>query len=266
MLLGAPVGEPEARHDLVEDEERPQPTRQLPEALQEPGPRANGPLKRLHDDGGQVGPVLRRDPLRGVEVVEGGHEDALQRTPGHAAHVRAGIGVRGLRRHAPVADHGVVVEAVPAPLELEELLPACEGASHAAGEHGRLGSRRDEADLLGTGHRLHDGLGEADRGLGEPEEGGAPRDLLLDRPHDRRMGVSQKQGTGPEDVVEIGAAAEVDEPGPLAVVDDERELGRQRVLTEARARQDRTGGGEQLAGPGLHRFELDRHRGAPSVR
>ena len=48
-------------------------------------------------------------------------------------------------------------------------------------------------------------LRQPDRRLGEPEEGGAPRDLLLDRPDQRRMRVPEEQGAGSEDVVEVGA-------------------------------------------------------------
>ena len=101
------------------------------------------------------------------------------------------------------------------------------------------------------GTALDDRLREADRGLGEPEEGGAPRSLLLDRPDDRRVRVAEQQGAGPEDVVEVAAAAQVDEPRALAAVDDEGELGGQGVLAEARAGEDRSGSGEQLAGTGL---------------
>ena len=55
-------------------------------------------------------------------------------------------------------------------------------------------------------------------------ERGAPHDLLLDRPDHRRVRVTEQQGAGPEDVIEKDAAAQVDKPGSLAVVDDERQL------------------------------------------
>ena len=60
VLLGAAVGEPEAGHHLVEDEEGAQAIGELTEAGEEPGLRPDGPLERLDDDRGQVGAARRR--------------------------------------------------------------------------------------------------------------------------------------------------------------------------------------------------------------
>ena len=49
-LLRAAPGQPEARHDLIEDQERAARLRQRPQAGQETGLRAQGALERLDDD------------------------------------------------------------------------------------------------------------------------------------------------------------------------------------------------------------------------
>src|SRR5262249_1211308 len=135
-------------------------------------------------------------------------------------------GVWRLRRDPPVADHGVVVESVPATLELQDLLSSRERARHAAREHRRFGPGGNEAHQLRARDRAYHSLREPNRRLGQPEEGGSARDLLLDGAHDRGMRMAEEQGAGPEDVVEIGTATEVHEPGPFAVVGDEGELRR----------------------------------------
>jgi hypothetical protein len=155
------------------------------------------------------------------------------------------------------------MEPVPPALELQDLLAPGEGARHAAGEHGGLGPGGQEPELLGAWDRVDDHLRQADGRLGEPVEGRAPHDLLLHRPDHRGVRVPEEQRTGAEDVVEVGPAAHVHDPRPLAVVDDERELGWQGVLAEARSGQDRAGRGQELAGPALQRFEFDRHRRLP---
>ncbi len=212
-------------------------------------------------------PRSRGDALGRREVVEGRHQDALQRRPGGCRRCPArGSGYGRLGRHPPVPDHGVVVEAVPAALELQDLLAAREGPGHAAGEHRGLGPGGDEAHLLRARDGVDDRLRQADRRLGEPVEGRPSHDLLLDRPDHRRVRVAR------------GAAGRSrgrsrDRSGRARPRGGLPRRGRRRTRARGAGQfWPRHAPGrivpaveQQLAGPALQRFEFDRHREAPSL-
>src|SRR5215472_10286751 len=114
VLLGAAVGEPEARHDLVEDQA----------------------LEGLHDDGGQALVMGGENGLRLRQVVEGSDEYLVADRVGNARGVR-GWSRKGLGRARAHAHERVVVGAVEPALELQDAVALAEGPRHAEGEEGR---------------------------------------------------------------------------------------------------------------------------------
>ena len=223
VLLGAPVGEAEAGDDLVEDQRHAVPRGDLPYALEEAGLRHHQPLQRLHDHRGQV-VVMRLDHGLGLgHVVEGRDQDLALDGVGNARRVRGGGGER-LGRPGPDAHQGVVVDAVEAALELEDLVALPEGARHAEREEGRLAAAAAETDLLGARDGPAELLGEGQGRLAELEVRRALAELGLDRGDHRGMGMAQHEGAAAQDVVNVLAAREVIEPRPPGLAHDEGQL------------------------------------------
>ncbi len=104
------------------------------------------------------------------------------------------------------AHHRVVVGAVVAALELEDLVALAGGARRAQGEEGRLGAGGGEAHLLRARHGPADLLGEFDDGLRHHEVRAAGLDLLAHRGDDGGMGVAEDERPGGEHVVDVFAA------------------------------------------------------------
>ncbi|GBD16040.1 hypothetical protein HRbin26_00935 [bacterium HR26] len=136
-LLGAAVGQPEAGDDLVEDQEHAVLLGQPAQLLEKARRRDERALQRLADHGSQLVRVLLDEPLGQFQVVPPGDQHRL----GDLGRDAVGIGDRlwirrRLRGHR--AHHGVVVDPVKAPFELEDLLLAGVSASDPQGVEGRL--------------------------------------------------------------------------------------------------------------------------------
>ena len=183
--------------------------------------------------------------LGGPEVVVGRHEHlALERVRDAG---RVGHGCRErLRRARGHAHEPIVVGAVEATLELQDLLALAEGARHAKREERRLAPARRVAHLLGAWHRPHDLFGQLDRGLVEEEVRGAARHLALDRRDDGRMRVAEQHRPRAQEVVEVPAAVHVPEVGAPALLDDELEPGTAPVAAEHAAGQHLRGASNQI--------------------
>src|SRR6266542_1632572 len=258
ILLGAAPGEAEAGDDLVEDQRDAVSRGHLPYAAEKCRVRDDEALEGLHDHRGQILVMRLDDGLRLGQIVErrdqhlflDGLVDARRVRRGR----RPGLGGAGANAH-----EGIVVSAVEAALEFQDLVSLAEGARQPQREERRLTPRRAEAHLLGTGHRLAEQLRERQRGLGELEIGRALAELSLDRGQDGRMSMSQHQRTRAQDVIDILAARIVVESRALALPDDAGELLRGIVAAERAAGEQAQGLLEQrvffgaAAGWGCHR-------------
>src|SRR5204863_5177131 len=98
-----------------------------------------------------------------------------------------GIGRRTGRYGAP---QGVVVHAVPATLELEDLRTACGGAGDAQGKESGLGARACEVHLIGARAGGYQALSQVDDWLVEEIVGRAFGQLGLDSGDHVRVGVA----------------------------------------------------------------------------
>ncbi len=112
--------------------------------------------------------------------------------------------------------------AVVATGELHHPVPAGRTAGEADDRHGRLGSRRHETDLVATGHRLGDHLGQTDLAFGRGTVGRAARRCLGDGRDHGRMGVAQDGRSPGLDVVEQPPAVDVLDKGTLGAGDEVR--------------------------------------------
>ena len=106
-------------------------------------------------------------------------------------------------------------------------------------------ARGAEAHLLGARHGPADLLGEGEGRLAELEVGGALPELRLDRGDDGGMGMAQHERSAAQDVVDVLAAREVDEPRAPGLAHDEGELLRRVVAAEDAARQHAHGALEE---------------------
>ena len=194
--------------------------RDLSQPLEEAGLGRDEALERLDDDGGQLVGVRGDDALDRAEIVERRDQHFGLERVRDARRVGHGSG-EGLGRARRRAHHGIVVGAVVAALELEDLVALAIRARDAEREEGRLRAGGGEAHLLGARHRLADLLGQLDDGLVDHEVRAAALDLLAHRGDHRRMRVAEDERAGGQDVVDVLAPAHVVDLRALAVLDDE---------------------------------------------
>src|SRR5829696_8489997 len=202
---------PEPRDDLVEDQQRAGPVAEVPQALEEAGAREQpgGVVRdRLDDDRGDLAVVALERLRHVVEVVEAADQRGVDRRLQHPGRVR--IPPSNALRNAEHVPQHVIVEAVVAALELDQLLPA----RHAAREPDRVISRLRAAvaddHLLHGGHMPHDLARELDLRLGHAD---AEQHRALHRAGDalvhRRMRVPKEDRPVGGVVVEEPAAVEI---------------------------------------------------------
>jgi hypothetical protein len=133
----------------------------------------------------------------------------------------SGTGAGSLGRARRRAHHGIVVGAVVAALELEDLVALAIRARDTQGEEGRLRARGGEAHLLGARHRLADLLGQLDDRLVDHEVRAAALDLGAHGGDHGRMRMAQDERARGEHVVDVLAPAHVVDLRALAMLDDE---------------------------------------------
>ena len=192
--------------------------RRFSQAFEKAGLRAQGALQGLDNDGGQFRPMRLDELDRSFGFVKRTHQHGLRCLSGYAAAVGGRGGIVG-RPAGCGALHGVIMSTVPTPFELEDLLPAGEGARQAQRSEGALGARRGVAQGLAAGRGFDHPLRQADGGLVEPVEGRAERRLLGDGGGDGGMGMAQNQRAGAEDVVDILFARHVVDSATLAAME-----------------------------------------------
>ena len=161
-------------------------------------------------------PPERFGQARRVVVRE--HERVLRRAGGDAGRVGHGQRRRRTARRHQQAVHVPVVVA----RELDDHVAAGVSAGEPDRAHRRFGARVDQSDLLDRRHGLDDKLGQFAFGLGRRPEAGAARDRLLQRRDDGRMAMPEDHRPPRADVVEVAIAVDVDQPGPLAALEEDR--------------------------------------------
>src|SRR5215468_829411 len=246
VLLGAAVGEPEARHDLVEDQRHAEASRELTHAGKEGAVGHDQALEGLHDDGGQALVMRGENGLRLSQVVEGSDEYLVADRVGNARGVRD-WSRKGLGRARAHAHERVVVGAVEPALELQDAVALAEGPRHAESEEGRLTPRGSVAELLRARDGAADLLREGDRRLGELEVRRAFPELRLHGGHDGGMGMPQHHGPAAQEVVDVLAPGEVIEVGASGLLDHELEVVGGIVATEHATRKTAESGPEEVA-------------------
>ena len=220
VLLRPSVGEPEAGDDLVEGQWKAMPPGQGPQPFEKPGPWRDHPLERLDDHPGERIVVLLDDRGDRIQIVVGRDQHLVPdrlRDPGR---VRDGLGAVA----APPgreAHQGVVVHAVVAALELQDLRAPAERAHRPHREERGLGAAAREADLVRARDRLANRLGQQDAGLAVGEEGGAVLELPAHRLDDPRMPVAEEHRAGADQEVDVLLARRIAHPGAGALGDHE---------------------------------------------
>ena len=135
----------------------------------------------------------------------------------------AGAGRRAEGGEAAAALHEQVVgAAVVAALELHHDVLAGEAAGRAEGPHHGLGAARDEPHHLDRREEPVDLLGDGRLLGGRRAVGGAPGGGLLDRLHDRRVGVAHDHRAPAADVVDVAGAVGAVEVRALGAIDEDR--------------------------------------------
>ncbi len=235
VLVGPAPRQDDAGLDLVEDEHRAVLGGELADALEEPGIRrddADVELHRLDDDGGDFAGVRLQDPgeqLRLVERRDHRLGDPAARDPGAGRHGRRRLdGAHRLARRLD-ADQHVIVVAVVAALELDDLLAAGVAPRDANGVHGGLGAGVAEADEVGA-ESGPDLLGQRDPVLDRERVAGAVGDPVLERLGQEWMRVSGGQDAEGHVEVDVlvavgvpdAAAARIGHEGRIRVIDLER--------------------------------------------
>ncbi len=93
--------------------------------------------------------------------------------------------------------------------KLDGLSPPGKSPGKTHGKLGRLGARTYKTHLVSCGHQLTDQLGPSNLKLMTTPKMGSPCHLLLDRLHQFRVGMTQKQCTMAHPVVNILIAVHI---------------------------------------------------------
>jgi hypothetical protein len=243
VLLRAAGGEPEARHDLVEDQHDVLPPRELAELAQERRVRRHhhrAAGRGLEDDGRDL--VLVQQLLQLVDPVRPRDERGLEIFRRHARRHR------NLERIAH-GGHDGVVDPVEVALELHDLLAAGGRARDADRERRRLGARHREPYALGARHAFANQLGPADFELAARAVVRALLHLLGDGAHDGRMIVAEHERAVAAPAVDVLVPVDVPLAGAVGVVDVERERREDAAVVGGAARH-------QLRGALVQRLRL----------
>mmetsp|Transcript_8138 Transcript_8138/g.20250 ORF Transcript_8138/g.20250 Transcript_8138/m.20250 type:complete len:478 (+) Transcript_8138:194-1627(+) len=272
VLLRAAVRDAEARHHLVEDEERALLLGELTQALEEllvGDDEARVAHHRLEDHAGHLALVGLEERLDALEVVVLGDERAVRRALGHAGRVGQAEGDDTAARRD---EEGVGV-AVVAPLELDHLLALGVRTHEAQHAHARLRARVGEAHHLDGRHRVDDHLGELVLERTRRAERGALLHGLGDGGEHAVVGVADDGRAPRAHVVHVLVAVDVVRLAALDVVEHDgvaadRLEGADGRGDAARHDLDRLGhdrvrlGGHVLHLGGLHDRRATAHRGA----
>ena len=219
VLGGAAIGDHHPGLHLVEDEDCAVVGGQLAQPLQEAGLRWHHPdveLHRLDDDRGDLTAVAFQDGGHQIGLVER-RDDRLRQAagghPGGGGHAVGGVDRAHRLTVGLDADQQLVVVAVVAALELDDLGAPGEATRHPQGVHGGLGPGVAEAHGIDPEAALQL-LRQGDSVLGREGEAGAIRHPALQGLGQDRMGVAG--GKHPEGHVEVDVLVAIGIPDARA--------------------------------------------------
>ena len=208
QTLRATRSDPEGDH-LVEDQQRAGPIGQVPERGEEPalgGANTTGALDGLDDDRREIGLPPREHSFGAIGIAPGQRHHEGRHFVGHPGRAR----------------HGRVVGAVIGALEVGHERPAGEGPGGTDREHRRLRAGVREPQHLDRRKTGADLLRKLDLRLGRRPECRAAPDLVGDRRHDGRMGVTEDQARVVPEEVAVRVAVNVADDDALAALDVRR--------------------------------------------
>jgi len=219
-FLDAALGEAEAGHDLVEDEEGAVFGGEVAEELEVSGlgeDEAGVGGVGLDDDGGDLVSHGGEGFLETFDVVVGEDDGFVGEGFGDAGRVWFAAG------EGPGAsgdEEGVDV-AVVAAVELDDLVAFGEAAGQADAGHGGLGAGVDHADFLDAGDPGGDELGHFHLvGIGDAE-GEAVFGGFVDGVGEDGGGVAENVGAPAADVVDVGFAIDILDAAAFGAADEE---------------------------------------------
>ena len=165
-FLGASPGNSETGHDFVEYEHYAMPGGYFAYCFEKARFRHEHAFERLDDYGGQLGGVVFDNLYRPVGFVKRGDQHFLADRSGYSFRVgqRSRIVAGHLGHGSP---QRIVVHAVPAAFEFQNLSPARVGSRAAQRNVSRFCPRRLKPDLLPARNVLDQPLGESNCGFVE---------------------------------------------------------------------------------------------------
>ena len=258
-LLRAAPAEPESGDDLVEDQQRAVRAGLAAQQLQVAGLRqdaAGVEDGRLGDDGRDLVAALGHHPAQAVGIVPGQDDQGVRQLKRHAGPGRDRARALGAGRDRVDVVRPVdrVLPAVVVPLEPDDQPAAGVGAGEPDGGADHLAAGVGEAHHLDAG----DGVDDLGGGLhlqlvGQPRAGPELGDGPGHRLGDDGVAVPEDHRAEAEQVIDVGVAVDVGDPGAGAAGDERRvwlpaELHRPRAAART-AGHDLAGVGEQLRRP-----------------
>jgi len=214
-------GKAEARDDFVKDEEAPVRPCELPQSgkksrLGRDHPHIAG--GGFDDDGGDFRTMLGKDGGDRPGIVEGegngefGQASRHTGTVGNAQGGHAGTGP---------GQEGIAVAVITAG-KLDDPVPAGEGPGQADGRHDRLRSRTHHPEHFQGGKGIKNHPGQFHFKGRRGAEAAPLFSLCRDRRHDRRVGVTENQGTPGHDIIDVFIAVHVAYPRAPSGVNEDR--------------------------------------------
>ena len=237
-LLGAAQGDPEARDDLVEDEEGAMPGADLLNAAQVGLPRqqtAAVAQDRLHDDGGDPVAMLPEEAVHQVHSIPATDQQIIQRRQQLASCAGRGPGLLDspdLFQRGVVAGQDRVHPAVVVAFELDHELAPGEGSGQPQGQLHGFASAGSEGHPFGARDEPLDSLGKTGLQfmLGAVMKG--TLHLGPKRFQKGRVAMAQDQRAPAQAVVDVAVPVHVFQPAARAIP---KEQGHRRLAPEGTA-------------------------------
>lgn len=220
-LLGAAGREPEAGHDLVEEQQGAVLAGQFAEALEVSGIGGNETHvagDRFEEYGRDLTGEGLEDLGDGVGVVEFDEQGIGRGAWGDAGAVggsESGGGRSGLNEQS--VDVAMIMS-----FHFDKFGACGGGTGEADGRHGGFGSGGDEANLVDRGDHAGDGFGDFGLALGRGAEAGTRFEGRRDGGFDRRVAVPEDHGAPGADVINVLMIVDIPKVSALGAGDERR--------------------------------------------
>ena len=227
-LLSAALGHTEAGLDLVQDPQNAILIALLAQEVHITGlgiGQAEVTQHGLGDDGGHLVTIALERQLQHLGIIEGDGNDQIVQRSGNAGAGRnldgvPAVAVGGGRRIGGV-EH-IVISAVIAAFQLDDLLSAGIGSGHADGIHGGFGAGVDQTNHFHRGAHIDDRLGHLHLAFAGDARRHAAVEGLDDRIVHLIIGIAQDDRTEAQSIVDVLIAVHVPHMGTLATAEVRR--------------------------------------------